>query len=392
MAFQTTNEGVPYHPPVAPDVPTAPRLPQGDMVGSTLINAWVHAALGREQAKLEQEKTLQTADLAARELQHKDQWEQMKYEVDKQNANTMSNYRMDNLDVRRSEASALNDLRGSQKALADEKVKQLQSGVQTATQASLEFARTMRGVHEDFMSRAGDLGVFSAKTQMQDPVGFADAISTLKAEYPNAPTGSGISQQLRTLQAVADKQKTTIYLNGAPKQYTYQQILGGLRNPDTHDEYYQGLVDAGHIKTIQDTGKVKPFSISHPLEGIWDRVTGTTEKKTVIKPGPTQQKILQQEKAFDPTQVQSRLPEDLPRSALDLRAKVLPTPGNINDAATGRVNSSPDLTPEPEPTDTDTIIQQAKWAIDPSNPSRRDPAAVRQALIDQGIDPSGLGE
>lgn len=390
MAFQFSNEGVPYHQPVAPVVPqpdnTAAKLVgQGGEAG---VMGFVHMAIAAQQAKVEQQQMLQQADLKAQDLQHEDQWHQQTYEVAKQNANTMQQYRLDYAKEQEAAATALNTLRTSTANLNDEKRKQLQEGILTAGQAQLQFATTMAGLNNEFMGRVMELHANDPKIQTKDPLAFADAVTALQTEYPAAPNGSGIQKQLSNLQKIADTQRTTIkWGDSGTKSVTYQQLLAGLRNPDSHDAYYQGLLDAGHsIPGKEDTGQVKPFSFSHPFDSIWDRVYGVTAKKSVTNPDPFASKILSQQNKFDPSTEKSRIPEDMPRSALDLRARMMPTPANINDASTGKVNSSPALAPEPDPTPTDVLHQQAAAAL----AAGRDPAAVRQMLIDAGGDPSSV--
>ncbi len=96
MAWNTTNEGVPYHPLVAPEVPVAPNIqPVGGELGSSIVSAFVHRAIAAEQTNLDQQKLLQNADLAAKGLQLDAQKQQQTYEVAKENADSLEQYRSD---------------------------------------------------------------------------------------------------------------------------------------------------------------------------------------------------------------------------------------------------------------------------------------------------------
>lgn len=77
------NEGAPYYRPVAPEVPVAPREPQGERLGGNLLTAMTQAALARERAQIEQEQNLRSADLAAQTLELKKQDLKQDYELKK---------------------------------------------------------------------------------------------------------------------------------------------------------------------------------------------------------------------------------------------------------------------------------------------------------------------
>ncbi len=93
MPFQFSEGNQQYHPPVAPELPARVNMPQGDFVGNSIVNGMVHRAIASEQAQLDQQRMLQTADLQAKELSYKDKWQQQDYEIAKQNADSLSSYR-----------------------------------------------------------------------------------------------------------------------------------------------------------------------------------------------------------------------------------------------------------------------------------------------------------
>src|SRR4051812_18432540 len=103
--WQIPTDGVPYHQPVAPVVPVAPQIPEGERIGSSLLGAFTHAAIARRQADLDQQKMVQDADLKARQLTLAEKSQQQDYELKKtyygllqENAHSLGEYRKTALD------------------------------------------------------------------------------------------------------------------------------------------------------------------------------------------------------------------------------------------------------------------------------------------------------
>ncbi len=93
MAFQFSNANTPYYKPEAPELPGRVNMPQGDFVGNSIVNAFVHKAIADEQAQLQQKQMMQQADLQAQHLAYQDKWQQQDYTIAKQNADSLSTYR-----------------------------------------------------------------------------------------------------------------------------------------------------------------------------------------------------------------------------------------------------------------------------------------------------------
>jgi hypothetical protein len=110
---------------------------------------------------------------------------------------------------------------------------------------------------------------------------------------------------------------------------------------------------------------------------------------------------LNQVKIFDPSKSKNMVPEDTPQSAAELRANSVSSgspydprttkagkasPQAVQDAADA-LNNGVDLpVPEPDRTETDRLIQQAKMA----KAAGKDPTAVDNFLQSKGIDPGGI--
>ncbi len=190
MAWNTTNEGVPYHPLVAPEVPVAPQIQAvGTDIGSSIVSAFVHRAIAAEQTNLDQQKLLQNADLAAKGLQLDAQKQQQTYEVAKENADSLEQYRSDE--------QAWHEKNYSERQTA---LKTAQESKQAQQDAIVANVTSMNDLDKQSYVDGKDNGLFDDKLLTSDPGEYIMRAKDFKDKY-------GLAQQGATPKLIADVSK-----------------------------------------------------------------------------------------------------------------------------------------------------------------------------------------
>jgi len=251
MAFDYQREGIPHHPLVAPEVPSVKPMPQGEMIGSSLLAAFVHRAIASEQASLEQQRAMQSADMEARRLELARKAEADNFEIAKENAASLATYRdiMAPINLRR--------ITGAQ----DEKLK-----------AAADYGNYQDTINENdsrFDGAVRDLKLADATFQMNDPVGWIENYNELKNRFGTAVAGK-IPRALKSLDVQADQLKVPFIQgaktvtgtdgkvgwigsgDGKPIRVPIEQIVRQWQNPDLRESLENGLIAAGHGSFVDD--------------------------------------------------------------------------------------------------------------------------------------------
>jgi len=376
MAWNTTNEGVPFHPLIAPETPapsdTAARIISAGT--GPAISGFVQMAIARERAQLEQQHQIQNADLQAKELAMRQEKMGQDHELGKRELDLKSKY----YDVLATNA-------GTNATRAETAMTRLLQ--QNGDRA--EFEDQVATLNSDVDTRAKELGLTNPELQTKNPIGFAAAVKKIKEEFPNPPLYTGIPDRFKGWQSIADQQQIPVkygatydsegksWKGGNEKMKPVWQVYRDLHNPDTQEATINALAAMGHLKT-EPAGSVK---IAGELKnaGLFERgrfsgdvpATSTTWDDVVSN-------IMKQGDKADWTPGVSRMPTFVPKSSRAQAAKFGDTVYDPLTTAAGRagqpavdeaVNSlgeesslpSPDLPPD-EPTQVDVLLEQARRA------------------------------
>jgi hypothetical protein len=374
MAWNIPDRPVPFYPLIAPEVPVAPKFQPGESLGGTLLSAMTQRAIARERAQLEQQQQLQNADLQAKELAMRQEKMGQDHELGKRELDLKSKY----YDVLATNA-------GTNATRAETAMTRLLQ--QNADRA--EFEDQVANLNSDVDRRAKELGLTNPELQTKNPIGFAAAVKKIKEEFPNPPLYTGIPDRFKGWQSIADQQQIEVkygatydsedksWKGGGVKMKPVWQVYRDLHNPETQETTINALAAMGHLKT-EPSGSVK---IAGELKntGLFERgrfsrdvpATSTTWDDVVSN-------IMKQGDKADWTPGVSRMPTFVPKSSRSQAAKFGDTIYNPRTTAAGRASQpaveeaasalgeesalpSPDLPPD-EPTQTDTLLQQARRA------------------------------
>ena len=239
-------------------------------------------ALGRERAQLAQQELLQRADIEAKRLEfERDHMADAHGLAEKGLQLQEKNI---NLDYAASihAADAGSELRSAQADAIRQNIDITKNGLLTAAQANMEVAKSNHKLMMEADPQLRDAE--NPELQVKDKVAFADLVTSLDHEWDGAPAATGIPARLAKLKTIADTQKSTIVWNGKQENMSNRQILGLLRDPETHDQAYEGLKAAGHITTEEPA-----FDYGHAVDSIWNKVFGKFKKDV---PDPFAKKVL----------------------------------------------------------------------------------------------------
>lgn len=391
MAFQFSNEGVPYHQPVAPVVPTpdntaAKLIGQGGEAG---VMGFVHMAIAAQQAKVEQQQMLQKADLAAQELQHRDQWQQQDYEVAKQNADTNAQYRKDWYDIYKENADTEKD---SKSALLKEKIRQKMAG----DDFMANYATTQTQTENSALQAATKLKLNDERYRNNYPVEWLAAKDDFERRFGTAKVGA-IPGMINTLNTQA-KSMTVPFVQGAEYtdldekgnhtgQYSWSgmtpsggkqmspvpvpltQIVSMWQDPTQRQYVEKGLIAAGHghvVAQVQKAGIGIDIPWTGRRIGTKDQISNVPTLDAYgsnllnsagkVKPSEARNEV-------DPILQQSRPPQWMIKAGVG------------EDANQSSANTAPAVS---------SIYDQAAAALQHGI----DPDWVRKTLIDNGGDPA----
>lgn len=227
MAFQFSNEGTPYYRAPAPEVPVAPREPQGERLGGNILSAMTQMALARERAKIEEQQNLLTADLQAKRLGFEREHLAQTYDLttraqDIQQQNTLLDYSVakDRVDMEGDWHEAQTDLSNRQ--------------FKTAYDRNLAFARSQAKTIDDAGKDSLDLGLFDSEKQTKNPMQWLADFERFSNRYANAPDVTRIPETISNLKkTVADKLTVALDTGNGTKNYPLQQVYEGLKDPNS---------------------------------------------------------------------------------------------------------------------------------------------------------------
>lgn len=378
MPFNTTDQGVPYYgKPVEPDVPVAPKEPQGERIGSSLLSAMVQGALGRERAQIEREQMVQAADISAKDMDLKRQQLGMQHE-----------YQMGVLKAR-----ALNsDLALKSHATIIGRMAQV---------ASDRYERDQR--QNAFDDKAmQDAGKLNDPTYWADkPIDAADKFLDWSGRYGSAVEGR-VPRQMKEWQAKADLTKITQRV-GAQWDNAKDQWTGGKtvsrpavqvleewkHNPNERPRMTQELLAAGNTTSVehlnnvtkQQTKTTKNMFGFGATVGTEDVSEPFVQKTRSTGMDATTQGYLDKTNNLKLTPGENQVPPDLQtKYHKGMPAPPAYDPPDIPDAPL------PD-TSYNTPTKTDITLQHARNAL-AANPQAR--GTIEQRLSSMGIDPVHL--
>lgn len=393
MAFRTDNAYTPAHPlAVAPQIADVKPLPQGDMIGSALLSAFVHRAIASEQANLEQQRNMQAADAEARRLELAKKSEADQYEVAKYNAQSLERYR----------ASYNPGMRAKQ--ATDDKIAKAQAYQTYQDTVEENDNRFDNAIKYEYPI------LVDAKKQAEDPVGWIQAYHDATNRFGSAVVGK-VPRQLGALKAQADQMKVpfvhgaelvqdpatkswgwTGANNGKIDQVPLEQIVRQWQNPQLRDSLSKGLVAAGH------------GSIVDVLEGKNVKKTPTLDKYTndiLLKAGklefnrgknevpevltrPTNTRVEQYGGggAGDQSMGVESLPAEAPTTGISEEPDILPATNEDLGPLSGSLNQ-----PRFTPTDTDQTLMHARNAL-AANPGAK--PQIMSRLVAMGIPPDLL--
>lgn len=358
MAYGSPETPVPFYRPVAPEIAQVRPLPEGDLLGGNLIAAFTQRAIAAENAKIDQQRMLQTADLAAKQLSFDREKLGDDYElrskalgIDQQRADDLRDAASRRLDLDE-------DLQKHRIPLLDAQTEYTKS---TAKLYSNAFVRNLAFASKqaDFLDQAGkdaeELGLYDSAFQTEHPMQYAKNALGFERMY-GATTDPKLKATIKKFVDQANASKVT--LDG--KQYSWAQVAQDIElNKDT-----SAFVDA-----------LKRGGYFHAEMGE-ETVAGTTSRT----PNPVLKRILEDEMGGTPikkiNEIKAKVDPFAPKNATEALAKGMITPADVTGAAeslkkkdqAAGESSSPDL-PEPEidPVQQEADFVKQKMASDPDN-------------------------
>ncbi len=312
MAFQFSNANTPYYKPEAPELPGRVNMPQGDFVGNSIVNAFVHKAIADEQAQLQQKQMMQQADLQAQHLAYQDKWQTQDHDIAQQNADSLDKYR---------QAEAANFV--STKANRDAALKAKQEKDQAVKDLVTQFSTSSNALDQKSITAAAPL--LDQQKILDDPGSVLKGIGLWDQQYGGAKVGATPTVEAQLKKIASDMQVPTVpgadYVDskgntsltntddplawrvpgstdkktgetlwrsvqpGDVKQRQLQQVAAEYADPVNQRAITNQLIAAGH-GTVEKTTETSGFDIWHPIATAQAK-TGDFRKKTTVTDTPT---------------------------------------------------------------------------------------------------------
>lgn len=288
--WETLLSPVLYHQPVAPEVPKADNTSANIISSntSTAVGAFLRAAQQRQEADLETQKMAQDAALR---LQG--------FDVEKRGQDLTYQASVNRLEAEKEGQGPLDELR---KAETDH-----YKALTTAAGNAGKFDQSVAQMSQDFDKRFDELGLNNAQVQ-SNPGLLASGILTLKQEYPNAIPATGIPGRIATLEQLNKDQAISLTFDGKSANYYPTDVLMGLKNPETHDQFISALEKRFPGQQVEaDTGK--PAT-------TWDKITNLWGGGHGLQNVPSQslKSLRDATEAYHPELLAPRIPTGAPKT------------------------------------------------------------------------------
>lgn len=238
-----------------------------------------------------------------------------------------------------------------QKRTADSLIDYRKNVEMPAALRSLNNQKAIQTISNEAAQRAEELGLDNADFQTKQPIKYAANVLTFNDEFGTAPSSTGIPAAMKRYRTTADQLKIPLVQRitddqgkviEVQKPTPAWQIVQNLQNPSTRSQMEQMLQDSGHMHKIDDTSSA--ISSTSPLHSLLSSAKGVDFTK----------------------RSKSRLPA------------IMGT----------KITSDTVTDPQFYPTQTDTVIQQARDAISGGAPR----SAIEQKLQQMQIDPNLLDQ
>lgn len=341
---------------VAPIVPNAQENKAAELFLRAMDSGFAQAA---RFAEMRQRSVLEREQLAANMAIKEKQFEFAREE----NAQKLE-LEWEQLDIERGLKEAHADLYRS---------KAEQEG--NAVKRSLEYGQKRRALWEELQKDADALNLNDPGFKTREPVQYAANLVQFNDMYGASPLPEvkGLIKQYRT---EADSMRIPLKVGA-----TYNSTAGRWEGGEKVDVPMWQIV-----RNFQDENRRDDLLSTFEASGLFKRTTRTEGKTQITELGPADSAVARSLSTF----IKKNFGVEFKRGKLKESAKLPPKAAYVDDADTlppgseGAAATGASL--ELEPTESDTLLNQARAAIQKGAPE----AAVRKMLLDKGVDPDLL--